>query len=81
MLLVAAPAAAANPVGDLWDWGTGLLGDAAGGVAADGIRALTSWVADGAGWLVTRCFDALAATSDPRPGTRPGSTRRTGGWP
>ncbi len=68
VLLVAAPAAAANPVGDLWDWGTGLLGDAAGGVAAGGIRALTSWVADGAAWLVSQCFEALATTSDPRPG-------------
>lgn len=33
----------------------------------DGIRALTSWVADGAGWLCRKCFEAMAATSDPRP--------------
>ena len=68
LTLVAAPAASANPVGDAWDWGTGLLGSAVGGVAGDGIRALTSWVADGAGWLSVKCFDAMSATSDPRPG-------------
>ncbi len=67
-LLALPPAAAANPIGDLWDWGSGLVGDAAGGVAGDGIRALTSWVADGAGWLSVRCFEAMGETSDPRPG-------------
>jgi hypothetical protein len=67
LMLVAVPAAQANPAGDLWGWGTGLFGEAARGVAGDGIRALTSWVADGAGWLAERCFEAMSATSDPRP--------------
>jgi hypothetical protein len=68
VMLVSVPAAQANPAGDLWGWGTGLFGDAARSVAGDGIRALTSWVADGAGWLAERCFEAMSATSDPRPG-------------
>jgi hypothetical protein len=66
-MLVVVPAADANPAGDLWGWGTGVFGSAARGVAGDGIRALTSWVADGAGWLADRCFAAMSATSDPRP--------------
>src|SRR5437762_1214481 len=45
-----------------------VVSDAARSIAGDGIRALTSWVADGAGWLCRKCFDAMSATSDPRPG-------------
>ncbi len=66
--LAVVPAAQASPIGDVWDWGTGLVASAAQGVAGDGIRALTSWVADGAGWLAEKCFTAMSATSDPRPG-------------
>ena len=66
-LLVLAAPAQADPVTDVWDWGTGLVGGAVGSVAGDGLRALTAWAADGAGWLATRCFDAMSATSDPRP--------------
>lgn len=45
----------------------GVVGDVAGDVAGFGIRALTSWVADGAGWLVEQAFVALLETSDPTP--------------
>ena len=60
--LCAPSVAAADPI----SWATGEISDALSGVAGDGVRAMTQWAADGAAWLVTRCFDAMAQTSDPR---------------
>ena len=65
--LVVVPAASANPLGDVWVWTTDELGGIVSGAAGDGLRALTSWVADGAGWLAGRCFSAMSQTADPRP--------------
>ena len=54
--------ASANPI----DWAGSEIGGVISGVAGDGVRAVTQWAADGAAWLVMRCFDAMSQTTDPR---------------
>lgn len=54
--------ASANPI----DWAGDRIGGAISGVAGDGVRAITQWAADGAAWLVIRCFDTMSDTTDPR---------------
>ena len=62
VLAESASAGIPNPVdvpGAIWDGATGVVSDAAGGIAQSSVEALTKWAASGAGWVAERAFAAL----------------------